>query len=163
MSEFKAGDRVRVKPHVARSGGKEVRVAKRLTDGTFVFPGPDADKWFYPSELELVEQHVEPADIPENIVFVNPRTENIRSRTLRDAEALVNGDRQDTYGTPTESLGRIAGLWSVVLGQEIEPAQVALLLASLKVARLSVGLDHRDGWVDLAGYAAIGAEVADAK
>jgi hypothetical protein len=37
-------------------------------------------------------------------------------------------------------------------------ADVAAMLALLKIARLQQSPNHRDSWVDLAGYAACGAE-----
>lgn len=151
MAEFKTGDRVRIKDSAPHGWvGREGCLAAPWGDRGWAVKvdGCEGEPGLYEDEMELIEEGT----------LLTPRSE-----LLRQAEALVNGDREDTYGTPAESLGRIAGLWSVVLGQEIKPAQVALLLASLKVARLSVGLDHRDGWVDLAGYAAIGAEVANAQ
>ena len=41
-------------------------------------------------------------------------------------------------------------------------SQVALCLAQLKIARLIQSPEHPDSWVDLAGCAALGAEVAGA-
>lgn len=85
---------------------------------------------------------------------------SVRAETLRKAEALVIGEREVDYGPPSESLGRIAKLWSVVVEQELDPSQVAMMLALMKIARLCESAGHADSWVDLAGYAAIGAEVA---
>ena len=56
---------------------------------------------------------------------------------------------------------RIASLWSVVLGQDVTPEQVALCMTCLKVARLMETPAHEDSWVDIAGYGACGAEIAD--
>lgn len=78
---------------------------------------------------------------------------------LQKAAETVAGDRQDDYGSPAESFGRIARLWSALLGIEVEPWQVAQLMAALKLSRLSTTHDHVDSYVDLAGYAALGASL----
>lgn len=78
---------------------------------------------------------------------------------LSEATHLVDGPRREAWGDPKVSFGRIAQLWTPIVG-EIEPWQVALCLAQLKVARALESPLSRDSWVDLAGYAALGAEVA---
>ena len=86
----------------------------------------------------------------------------VRDRVLETAGELINGDRRQSYGDPTESFERLAALWSATLGHEVTPAHVVLCLLQLKVSRLCVTPDHADSWVDLAGYAALGAEVSGA-
>ena len=82
--------------------------------------------------------------------------DNARTRLLRDAEALVNGPRNDTYGPPREDFARTARMWSGYLGVPITAADVACLMILLKVSRLRATPDHQDSWVDAAGYAAAG-------
>ena len=84
-----------------------------------------------------------------------------RRAVLDEAAAVVTGTREATYGGPEQSFATIADLWSVYLDRDLAPHDVAALLALLKLARLkhSQG-QHRDSWVDLAGYAACGAECA---
>ena len=77
---------------------------------------------------------------------------------LTDAMNAVS-ERGSSYGTVEENFGRIAALWSVLLEKDVTSAQVALCLAALKMARLMTTEDHRDSWVDLAGYAACGGEI----
>lgn len=86
-----------------------------------------------------------------------------RQETLQSALLAVTQDRQATHGRPERSFEVIAGLWSVLLGQTITPAQAALMMASLKVARAWDNPAHGDNWTDLAGYAACGAELAGAQ
>ena len=69
--------------------------------------------------------------------------------------------RGENYGDVRKNHQRIASLWSVVLGQDISPEQVVLCMTCVKVARLIQTPDHEDSWVDIAGYGACGAEVAD--
>lgn len=45
----------------------------------------------------------------------------------------------------------------------VSSGDVAALLALMKIARLAHSPDHADSWTDLAGYAALGAEVSGAE
>ena len=95
---------------------------------------------------------------PEAVADETPR---VRTRLLRDAEATINGPRAQDYGDAVESFQRLATLWGALLDRpETTPAEVAMCLAALKLSRLAVTPDHRDSWLDLAGYAALGAEVS---
>lgn len=78
---------------------------------------------------------------------------------LDEAKQLISGERKDTYGDATETHRRIGQAWSAVLGlsdRTIEPHEVALMMICLKAIRASRTADHKDSWVDLAGYAALG-------
>lgn len=83
-----------------------------------------------------------------------------RDVTLDTAKDLISGQRAEEYGDATESFTRLAHIWTGVLGVEVAPEKVALLLAGLKLSRLAATPAHADSWVDLAGYAALGSEVA---
>jgi hypothetical protein len=87
-----------------------------------------------------------------------PRGENTRAEILRTASELINGDRQGDYGTPQENFARIAAGWSVILGKNVTPEQVARCMAWLKIARLNNG-PHKDSYIDAAGYMALAAEL----
>ena len=83
-----------------------------------------------------------------------------RRAILREADALVHGDRQRTYGPPQENFKRIAKGWEIILGADVTAEQVALCMAWLKIARLCEG-PHRDSYVDGAAYLALAGELAD--
>jgi hypothetical protein len=83
-----------------------------------------------------------------------------RSKILKDAEFLINNDREKDYGHPKINHGRIADLWSVVLERKIEPHEVALCMALVKISRLVQTPDHEDSYVDGAAYIAIAGELA---
>lgn len=85
--------------------------------------------------------------------------ESIRSTVLNEANKIVNGARNKQYGSPEDNFQNIADLWNGYLGTNIKPVDVANLMALMKIARLKYSPDHRDSWVDLAGYAACGAEI----
>jgi len=85
-----------------------------------------------------------------------------RDETLQAANDAVNGPRQQTYGDPKQNFGLAAVIWSQILGVEVDPDQVALCMIGLKISRLTETPNHPDSWADIAGYAALGAEVASA-
>ena len=86
-------------------------------------------------------------------------TDNARTRLLRDAEALVNGPRNQDYGPPAKDFEVTAQLWSAYLGVPVTAGDVAALMILLKVRRLRVTPDHYDSIADIAGYAACWADV----
>ena len=85
-----------------------------------------------------------------------------RSDILRQADALINGDRQAHYGPPEKNFGRIAAGWQVILGADVSAEQVALCMAWLKIARLCEG-PHDDSYTDAAAYMALAGELVLAK
>ena len=80
---------------------------------------------------------------------------------LNEAAKTVTA-RGAHYGTPAENFERIAVLWTALLGHEVSAAQVAMMMAAVKMARLCADEKHMDSWVDIAGYAACGAEIVSA-
>ena len=72
---------------------------------------------------------------------------------LQHAAGVIE-HRERSYGPPAESFETIAARWSLVLGITVTPAQVALCLIDLKLARLTRDPSHLDSIVDIAGYAA---------
>lgn len=83
-----------------------------------------------------------------------------RVAILDAARAAVTVDRAATHGAAEHTFGRIAAIWSALLGVEITPAQVSILLIHLKTARAWGNPGHADNWVDIAGYAACGGELS---
>lgn len=84
-----------------------------------------------------------------------------RSEILQKAEAIVTGERQQNYGTPEDNFKRIASLWNAYKGDDLfDAVDVAMMMALLKIARISTGTQTEDSFVDLAGYAACGGEIS---
>lgn len=83
-----------------------------------------------------------------------------RKEILAKAEQCVNGQREQDYGTPESNFGLIAELWSAYLNTDVHPVDVAMMMALLKIARIRSGGGTGDSFVDLAGYAACGGELA---
>lgn len=96
----------------------------------------------------------------------------IRAELLESALKAVN-ERPTAYGPPGDNFKRIAALWNeYVMGRYGQPytdhntyevkfdaTDVAAMMILMKVARLEESPAHLDSWVDIAGYAACGAEV----
>ena len=83
-----------------------------------------------------------------------------RQRILKEAEKCVCGKRELDYGTPEDNFGRIAEFWTTYMGVEFGTVDVAIMMALLKIARISENLQHMDSWVDGCGYLACGGEIA---
>ena len=82
-----------------------------------------------------------------------------REEILTEALRLTSTDRQKNYGEPLVNHQRIADIWSVLLGVEITPSQVALCMVGVKLARLVETPDHLDSFIDMAAYASIAGEI----
>lgn len=83
-----------------------------------------------------------------------------RAMILDTAREAVTKDRAATHGALEASFGQIAAIWSVRLGVTVTPAQVSILMIDLKTVRAWNNAGHLDNWVDMAGYAACGGELA---
>jgi hypothetical protein len=70
-------------------------------------------------------------------------------------------ERGKAYGHPRPNHERIARLWSVILGVEVTPEQVALCMVQVKVSRLVQTPDHADSIDDIAGYAEVLRQIVD--
>jgi len=114
----------------------------------------DAGTFFGVCDLDLVEE-------------VSPETRTTRMQILEFARKGVTEDRNNRYGEPEDNFKTIAAYWDVFLGNRkpgaLRAEEVARMMVLLKNARLHAKSDDIDGWVDMAGYAACGGEVANAK
>ncbi len=84
----------------------------------------------------------------------------LREETLEKAKECVCGHREHDYGSPENNFGTIAALWSIYLGKSINAVDVSMMMALLKIARIHSSNYTEDSFVDLAGYAACGCELA---
>lgn len=84
----------------------------------------------------------------------------IRADILDTAKHYVLKDRNETHGDPEDNFGRIAELWTAYKRVTFNATDVAAMMALMKVARIAQSPEHRDSWIDLAGYAACGAGIA---
>lgn len=98
----------------------------------------------------------------------DPSEDSARAVLLDEAKSLVLGDRNNSYGPPTQDFARSAAMMSA-LGytgpdqRELKAHDVALLITCVKMSRLTWQSDKRDSWVDIAGYAACGWECVESE
>lgn len=116
------------------------------------------DTWPFHMDPRLVkrtrEDHSEPVTVA--------RVKRTRDEILEEAARLISREREDQYGSARDNFARTGRLWAAILGtDDITAEQVALMLAALKISRLAQNTGHRDSWVDLAGYAALGGDIAE--
>lgn len=90
----------------------------------------------------------------EEIMSVNPR-----EILLDEAKGIVLKDRNSVYGNPEDNFLDIARLWGAYKGIEFTSMDVAIMNMLIKIARLKCTPGYRDGLVDIAGYAACGADI----
>ena len=79
---------------------------------------------------------------------------------LKEANTIIYGDREKTYGHPSKNLETIATMWNAYVnaksaGNSLNAKDVASMMILVKVARLANDPDHRDNIVDICGYAAL--------
>lgn len=86
-----------------------------------------------------------------------------RDEILHRAEQVICHDRKDAHGDAEDCFSNIANLWAMYLSDVdivLDSVDVAHMMILLKVARAKANPLHMDNWIDICGYAAIGAELA---
>ena len=87
-----------------------------------------------------------------------------RGSVLTKAVNVINGERQDTYGSPEDSFAIISGYWTTYLkdklkpGVELDPKDSALMMVLFKIAR-EQNQGKKDNLVDAAGYIGIAGDM----
>ncbi len=77
---------------------------------------------------------------------------------LEEAEKLINGDRQQSYGHPYDDYQVTAAMWRAMMIRRygidvpLTPDFACLMMAAMKISR-EAGQHKRDNLVDMAGYA----------
>lgn len=78
------------------------------------------------------------------------------SSALEEAYRLVRGDREGTYGDAVEDYTRVTDLFKLMTGHVLTPADGALFMECVKLARVAHnhqrGDYHHDSVVDACGY-----------
>lgn len=77
---------------------------------------------------------------------------------LVQAEAIIHGERAESYGPAEDSFATIAAFWMDYLGNRcpdgIDAYDVAMMMVLMKVARAKTDI-KMDTFVDICGYAAL--------
>ena len=79
---------------------------------------------------------------------------------LKQASSLINGPRQEAYGSPHENFERTAVRISQIVKVPINKRQVAQIMVELKLARLAHSV-HEDSVIDAIAYLALMMELTD--
>lgn len=94
----------------------------------------------------------------------------VTKKSVLEAAIQTVADRGVPYGGVEDNFNRIASLWQAHLENRyaspdfaafpvIDAADVAMMMALMKIARLEANPSHADSWIDVAGYAACGGEI----
>lgn len=155
MTEFKVGDRVKLKddfnPHIH---GDFTQSMYMYIGETFEIEEVDhdgvvKDDWvFDPDWLELVEREETAEEKKESI--------------LQEAQRIVNGARQADYSDPVKNFEHIARIASAILKKEITPEECCIIMIAVKHAREQYK-HKRDNLVDLVGYQEIFHRIKESK
>jgi hypothetical protein len=78
---------------------------------------------------------------------------------LNEASDLI-ADRGKDYGLAALNHLRIAKLWSAYLERNIEPHEVAICMALVKISRLQESPNHSDSYKDGCAYVALAGQIA---
>jgi uncharacterized protein DUF6378 len=82
-----------------------------------------------------------------------------RVEILDAARHLISEDRHRDHGDAHDTFRKIATLWESYLDVPITVSDVGLMMVLLKVARAQQNSKNFDNHVDIAGYAALAAEL----
>jgi hypothetical protein len=77
---------------------------------------------------------------------------NGSSRTGSSTVDEVIDQRVAIYGDPTQTFGRIAEVWSGIIGHHVNAVDVPLMLMGMKLVRTQVTPDYSDNSDDIEGY-----------
>ena len=86
-----------------------------------------------------------------------------RVQCLEEAKGLIATDRAEQYGDLGENAETFRALMAAIWRDGHAFAAMTdypLAMILVKVARLAQNPDHLDSWVDIAGYAGLGFELA---
>ena len=107
-------------------------------------------------DIKIVEKLAEEVNKPKKLKSMKPKVS-----VLEEAQTIVYGDREKTYGHPAKNLKTIAAMWSAYMNNmddgnfAVTAKDVAAMMMLVKVARFANDPSHRDNLVDVCGYAAL--------
>ena len=84
---------------------------------------------------------------------------SFKAKDLLTNAADIIDERGFEYGHPAVNIKRIAELWSSYFQREIDPLDVCIAMALVKVSRI-IETPKRDSFIDLIAYAALAGEAA---
>lgn len=159
----------RLEVALARELGLPIVPVSRLLGHVIKAHGGPLDRCCALSDEDLDRPAGPPLAPAPRATFVpsSPRVD-----VLDEAKRLISGDRNASYGPPTQDFRRTADVLSALGYRRTEyggdgtryvslvPSDVAILVSAVKLSRLMHSRGKRDNWTDLAGYAGCGYECA---
>jgi hypothetical protein len=107
--------------------------------------------------IDIEELRYEPTAKPKKLKAIKPKTS-----VLEEAQNIIYGDREKTYGHPAKNLKTIANMWNAYMNNmddagtyKVTAKDVAAMMMLVKVARFANDPSHRDNLIDVCGYAAL--------
>lgn len=79
-------------------------------------------------------------------------------RDVLKSALSITIQRGEEYGDALPSFVRAANISSAVLGTKLTAFDIAVVMMSVKMSRLSHQRGHEDSWIDLAAYVAFAAQ-----
>ena len=89
-----------------------------------------------------------------------PEANSLRAKDLLTNAADTIAERGKTHGHYDLTMLRTSKLWSDFLEREIDPMDVAICMALVKLARIMESPKHDDNFYDAIAYMAIAGELA---
>lgn len=86
-----------------------------------------------------------------------------REFVLNNAHVLISEDRAVQYGDAYDTHRRIAEMWNAIMPPVVKAHDVALFMVCVKCVRAMRNPRYIDSYVDIAGYAALAAELAESE
>ena len=83
----------------------------------------------------------------------------LTAKAILDEAREIIDERGFEYGHPAVNIKRISELWGSYFNRPIDPLDVCICMALVKVSRI-VETPNRDSFVDLVSYAALAGEMA---
>jgi len=111
--------------------------------------------------VEIGELLTKEINKPKVEVNKKPKVMKPKVSVLEEAQTIVYGDREKTYGHPAKNLKTIAAMWTAYMNNmddgnfNVTAKDVAAMMMLVKVARFANDPSHRDNLVDVCGYAAL--------
>lgn len=135
--------------YLSRVKGKEKNAGGLpLYDYTVKTTGPKRIK-------PVLRDFASTVDLPGMDSYSSGHQFDVPKSILDEAQEIIYGDREKTYGAPDKNLKMIGDLWAAYSGVPFTAEDVCNMMILLKVARLANDPKHRDSQVDLCGYAAL--------
>lgn len=152
-----------VKKPVRKTAKKPIGKPESLKDGVFYQKGPDGNLIEVGRMEGPIEMKIEGPGFSGLMNMLQERPDLKKHNVMTEAQDIIYGDREQTYGAPDLNLESIAQLWTVYVQRKAVAQRTTMLnvddvcqmMILLKTARLINNPSHHDSLVDQVGYAGL--------